>query len=1015
FFNDTIVLRTEVDPESTFPDLVRAVKTTTLEAFSNKEVPFEFLVRELQQERSLSVNPFFQVMFLYYSVAEPENFGTDLQMEHEFYNPGVSKFDLTFDVAEKNGRLSFAFEYSTALFTAKTIERFKDHIALLVKGVVAFPQKSLSDIPMLTVEEMDFIVPEKNRPTDTFDAFTGIHQGIERMASTRPDAQAVSFRETTITYGQLDAKARAVAARILKTTEGRNEIVGLCVERSLEMIIGLLAILKAGCAYLPIDPKYPIGHVDYMMADADIKMLVTQQKLAPLFEKSKVDRLFLEDIEEDVKPSGSPSNLKMPTPKKSDLAYVIYTSGSTGRPKGVPITHGNILNATAGRLDFYPENPKVFLLLSSISFDSSKAGIFWTLCTGGNLIVTEDRIEQDLVKVGDTVQRNGVTHMLLLPTLYQLILEHVDAPKLKSLVTVMVAGEACPPTLADMHFTGLPDTALYNEYGPTEATVWCTAHKIGKQDRRDTVPLGRPVAKARIYLLDAARNLVPYGATGEIYVGGAGLSTGYLNRPELTVKAYFDDPFSENLGEKLYKTGDLARYNPDGELLFLGRSDQQVKIRGYRVELEEIEKAIRAAGRVGQVAVLAEGAGNGPKRIAAYLTASESIEIHTLKKSLENRLPNYMLPASITQVDMLPLLPNGKIDKVALMQKDKEVPSRNNVQRQAPKSELEQKLYNLWRDILKQDDIGVHDNFFALGGDSILSIQFIAKARKAGIRLTPNQIFDHQTIAALAGYIDTKEKEGDEWDYLVALRKAGSEKPLFCIHAGGGHVFFYNILTKYIGAHRPIYALQASGVYADRKMHHSIEAMAKDYLQAIRAVQPTGPYNIMVYCFSVAVGQEMLIQLTAADETANLIVMDTMTDPWKLDTSERLRMRIKSFAKRFRTNPVQTIQGMVGGRMTQLRLKLRKILAKGDDKILAQMNDNLAHICSQYAWRPHREKITLLLTEKPEGDFNKEVIGSWKKVALGGVKVVPVAGNHIDLFAEPEVEAVAKKIDANCV
>jgi thioesterase domain-containing protein len=299
-----------------------------------------------------------------------------------------------------------------------------------------------------------------------------------------------------------------------------------------------------------------------------------------------------------------------------------------------------------------------------------------------------------------------------------------------------------------------------------------------------------------------------------------------------------------------------------------------------------------------------------------------------------------------------------------------------------------------------------------LGGDSILSIQFIAKARQADINLTPNQIFDNQTIASLAKYIASKEKPTEEWDYLVALRREGSEKPLFCIHAGGGHVFFYNVLTKYIGAHRPIYALQASGVYAGMEMHHSIEAMAKDYLQAIRSIQPIGPYNIMVYCFSVAVGHEMVIQLIQAGETANLIVMDTMTDPWKLDTGDRLRMRIKSFVKRLLTSPVNTIKGMVGERWIQLKLKLRQKMAKGDDKTLAQLNANLARICATYTWRPHQEKISLLLTEKP---INKEVIGSWKKVALGGVAIVPIQGHHIDLFAEPEVAIVAEKIDENCV
>ncbi|MGB6153512.1 MAG: amino acid adenylation domain-containing protein [Pricia sp.] len=1011
FFNDTIVLRTKIPHQGTFLDVLREVKKTTLEAFSNKEVPFDTLVRELKQQRSLSVNPFFQVMFLYYSVAETASFGEGLQVASEFYNPGVSKFDLTLDVAEENGRLSFAFEYSSELFAPETIARFQDHIALLVERVVAAPNTPVSGFELLTASEKELLLPEKTTSPHAFNEFTGIHQCIERMAEIRPKATAVTFDEEHMTYGELNAKAHALAVRILEKTGGSNTVIGLSVERSLDMVVGLLAILKSGSAYLPIDPKYPAERIAFMMADADIEILVAQKQLSSLFDSSEAHCLFVEDAE-----TGSDvSDIEMPLPKKDDLAYVIYTSGSTGKPKGVPITHSNILNSTAARLAFYPDTPKAFLLLSSISFDSSKAGIFWTLCTGGNLIVSKDRIEQDMFALGNTIAQNGVTHMLLLPTLYQLVLEHADRDSLKSLTTIMVAGEACPAALVDDHFETLPEADLYNEYGPTEATVWCIAHKIGPGDTKGSVPLGRPMAHSQVLLLDAAMNLVPMGATGEIYIGGAGLSNGYLNRPDLTLAAFVDNPFSDEAGDKLYKTGDIARYNADGDLVFLGRSDQQIKIRGYRVELQEIEKAIQNYDQFEMVIVQAESEENNSKRLAAYFTADHPIDIATLRNFLKEKVPEYMVPQWLTQVDQMPLLPNGKIDHGALQALKRVGISEEDTERKHPRNELELKLHLIWQEVLQLDTIGVDDNFFALGGDSILSIQFIAKARKEGIHLTPNQIFDNQTIAGLAQYLSDKEKQIEEWDYLVALRKSGHEKPLFCIHAGGGHVFFYNVLTKYIGAHRPIYALQASGVYAGMEMHHSIETMAKDYLQAIRSVQPSGPYNIMVYCFSVAVGHEMVIQLTRAGETANLIVMDTMTDPWKLDTGDRLRMRIKSFAKRLFASPIKTVRGMVQERIIQIKLKMRQKMAKGDDKTLAELNANLARICEKYNWRPHHEKVTVLLTDKPDAGINKEVIGSWKKVALGGVQIVPVKGDHIDLFAEPEVEAVAGKIDEHCI
>ena len=977
-------------------------------------------------------------MFLYYSAAEPESFGEGVRMDFEFYNPGVSKFDLTFDVVDKNGLLSFAFEYSTELFRPETIQRFHDYITLLIDGVLDMPNRRLFEITMIPDSERQFLMPNVKETKDPWESFTGIHQMIEKMALDHPNALAVSFEESHLTYGELDRRAEVLARKIFGKTKGDNSIIGLCAERSLEMIVGLLAILKAGCAYLPIDPKYPTDRIRFMMEDADLRGLVTQRNLVSLFDASLEGIFLLDTLDakdaKDAKDANDAKDitgvsgvsdtkdtsgtrietLQLPVPDRSDLAYVIYTSGSTGKPKGVAISHGNILSSTAGRLDFYPVNPEAFLLLSSISFDSSKAGIFWTLCTGGNLVIAPARIEQDVARLGALIQRHKISHTLMLPSLYHLLLELGDADTLTSLSAVMVAGEACPVSLVERHFSALPTTQLYNEYGPTEATVWCIAHKI-ERGQTSNVPLGRPVAGAGIYLLDGHKNLVPRGAVGEIHIGGDGLSNGYVKRPELTAERFIGNPFSENAEDRLYKTGDLARYNAEGTLEFLGRTDQQIKIRGYRVELGEIEKAIRATGKLSEVVVLVEELGASSKRLVSYISSENKIEVDELKLELKRRLPDYMVPASVIQVAEMPMLPNGKIDIARLREQPSSIPTESEKTGQLPRNELEEKLLRIWSELLERDAIGIHDNFFDLGGDSILSIRLISEARKEDIQLTPNQIFDNQTIADLAEYIQDKESREEEWGYLVALRKTGSENPLFCIHAGGGHVFFYNVLTKYIGAHRPIYALQASGVYAGMDVHHSIEDMAADYIEAIRKVQPTGPYNIMAYCFSAAVGHEMLLQLRKADQHVNLIVADTMTDPWRLDTGERLKMRIKSFAKRLVANPFVTISGMIQERLVRLRIKLRKMASEGDDRALAKLNDNLAYICARYVWRPHQEKVTVLLTPKPDESINKEVVGSWEKVALGGVEVVPTEGDHIDLFAEPHVAEVAAKIEANCV
>lgn len=1010
FFNDTIVLRSELAPGMSFVDLVSKVKQTTLEAFSNKDVPFDTLVKELKQERSLSINPFFQVMFLYHAVPKTPSFGADLSLQHQFFDAGVSKFDLTLYISEEEGILSSTFEYTSDLFKAQSIERFQEHFKNLLEGVVLKENQSISEISLLTDKENQFFLSQKTKTKtkNLFSEYQCIHDIIKNVTSKYPSHIAISFKDSSMNYAELDHRANVLAVKILSKTEKRNEIVALCIERSLDMIVGLVAILKAGCAYLPVDPAYPEQRIDFMLKDAEVGVVVTQSKLTPLFDKLDNQIVSIDTFEME----NSIVNIELPTVEENDLAYMIYTSGSTGQPKGVPITHKNIINSTEGRLHFYNKNPEAFLLMSSISFDSSKAGIFWTLCTGGNLVIAENRIEQDISRIVEVIERNKVSHTLMLPSLYTLILEYGNATKLESLNTVIVAGEACPPNLCAKHFDKFEDVELYNEYGPTEATVWCIAHKVEKSQATGIIPLGKPVANADIYLLDQFQNRVPFGAIGEIYVGGEGLSGSYYKRPDLTAKVYFENPFENSKEEKLYRTGDLGRYRSDGSIDFLGRTDQQVKIRGYRIEIDEIEKAILAADNVQKCVVTVETFGkNDAKRLAAYVTSGGNLNISELRTKLKEQLPDYMVPAVIAPVAKIPTLPNGKIDKVLLQKFSVQEAVNDATEIIAPSNDLETKLLSLWKEVLQIDGISVDDNFFDLGGDSLLSIQFIAKAKKSGLMLSPNQIFDYQTISKLAAFLAFKETETEDWDYLVALRKEGSKKPLFCIHAGGGHIFFYNVLTKHIAEDRPIYALQASGVYANQNMHENIEQMATDYLNAMRMVQKEGPYNIIVYCFSVAVGHQIAHQLSKQNQVANLIIMDTMADPWNLNTPKRLKMRFKGFVKRSLKNPIQTVSDMVSDRWVHFKSNFVKVVASPEETALLEMNSNLAKICKAYEWHPVEGQVSIVLTEKAEESINTEIISSWKELILGQMNIARTKGIHRNLFEEPDIKGVSTKID----
>lgn len=642
FFIDTVVLRNKVDTSLSFTELLKIVKKNTLDAFSHKEVPFDVLVKELKVERSLAINPFFQVMFLYHPETKTPSFGNNVRLaEQAEFDTEVAKFDLTLSISESEGLLALTFEYDTDLFEELTIARFLEHYQVLLKGITENPDVLIGKLPMLTENEKDFFLEQPVSSHNHFSSYPAIHHVIEDVCKTFAKNTAVSYKNQSLTYEELDSKASKLALSILGKTKKRNEIVGLCMEKSVDMIVGLFAIIKAGCAYLPIDPKYPLERLSFILEDAQCGIIVTQSSLNTLFEDLNNEIIAIDHIDQ----AAMTSDVEMPKVNEEDIAYVIYTSGSTGKPKGVPITHKNIINSTAGRLAFYSNSPDAFLLMSSISFDSSKAGIFWTLCTGGNLIITENRIEQDISKIETLIEKHAVTHTLMLPSLYKLILEHGTPLKLGSLNTVMVAGEACTPSICDMHFDKLPNVNLYNEYGPTEATVWCIAHQIEKNDNFGTVPIGKAVANAKIYLLDKNLNLLPYGAVGEIYVGGPGLAKEYINRPELSAKAFIANPYNHASDERIYRTGDLGRFRSDGAIEFLGRADHQVKIRGFRVELDEIEKAISINSTITNVVVVVEESRETIDMIDIGDLSDTKASVSVLKQHLSSTELNELLNA----------------------------------------------------------------------------------------------------------------------------------------------------------------------------------------------------------------------------------------------------------------------------------------------------------------------------------------------------------------------------------
>lgn len=757
FFNDTLVLRSDLSEDPTFLELLEKVRQTTQEAFAHKNMPFETLVKKLKPDRYLNYNPLFQVMFIYHDVPKMPYFGADLSVAHEPFDLGVAKFDLTLYISEKDGRISATFEYSKDLFAEKTIRRMHGHLVNLLKGIVEDPDQKVSEIPMITDEELD-LISKWNDTSQSRPAADSVLELFERQVRTNPEGTAISFQDEELTYEQLNKRINSVANHLVELGLDRKTPVGLFIEPSPEMIVGIFGILKAGLAYLPLDTAYPNERIEFILRDSSASLVLTQKHLLGKFPAGRLRVQAIGEIEtaEDTAVPSLPEKIG-----NDDPAYVIYTSGSTGRPKGVSVAHENLLYSTAARFDYYPDQPESFLLLSSFSFDSSVVGIFWTLLTGGKLVLTERRIEHDLDRLAEIFSGEKITHTLLLPTLYSVLLENIPESKFNHLKTIIVAGEACSATLCRAHFEKLPRVELYNEYGPTEATVWATAHRLEPVDAEKGVPIGKPVPNTQIYILDEKQNQVPPGVTGELFIGGKGVTNGYLNDPELTEKLFLPNPFGKSESDKIYRTGDLCSYRSDGTIEFRGRKDGQVKIRGYRIELGEIGETLKQNPSVREAVVKLErigqdksdSGGSGDKesqpRLVAYLTGDNIPEIQSLRSFLKNKLPNYMIPDHFVRLESFPKLPNGKIDTDSLVSKES-LSTVSESSYTAPKGETEKRLVKIWEEVLDVKPVGIHDNFFEIGGDSILSIRVVSKARKAGISLAPNQLFEHPTISGLA-------------------------------------------------------------------------------------------------------------------------------------------------------------------------------------------------------------------------------------------------------------------------
>lgn len=653
-----------------------------------------------------------------------------------------SNYPLTLSVDDLGRDFSLTVQCISEIDPARIAEYLRTAMRGLVTALEQNTRQLANAIDIMPEAERRQILFDFNATAVAYSDRQSLHALFEVQAKKTPDADAIAFAGQTLSYAELNARANHVAHYLRSKGIGPDVPVGLCVERSLEMAVGMLGILKAGGAYVPLDPLYPEERIAYMLHDAQIAVLLTQQRLW----HRAAETIYLDSDWSDIArcPADNPVLCSHPL----DLAYIIYTSGSTGQPKGVTISHRNAVHSTNARLASYREPVTAYLLLSSFAFDSSVAGLFWTLGQGGCLCLPTDAATKDPAALAEIIVNRRVSHLLALPSFYALLLNQAGA-QLKTLKTAIVAGEACQTEVVKQHYAILPDVRLYNEYGPTEATVWSSVYPVSPNDLDRPLSIGRPIDNVRLYILDRIGRPVPTGVRGELHIGGAGVGRGYWRRPDLTADKFIPDPFQAD-GGRLYKTGDLARYRPNGNVEFLGRVDDQVKIRGFRIELGEIEARLIEAPEINEAVVIAREDQPGNKRLVAYLVATteHAVNIDQCKARLKVVLPDYMIPTAFVMLDSMPLSANGKLDRKRLPQPDmSRIPTQHY---HKPQNPVERILADIWRDLLGIKQVGRHDNFFELGGDSILSIQVVSRARQAGVVITPKQLFQNQTLSALA-------------------------------------------------------------------------------------------------------------------------------------------------------------------------------------------------------------------------------------------------------------------------
>lgn len=763
FFVNTLALRAAMPADRRLEDFLKEVKELTLGAYAHQDVPFEKIVEALQPERTLSRNPLFQVLFALRTAptSELRMPGLTVTLEEEVYESAM--FDLMISLQERGDQIIGFLNYATDLFDRATVERWLGYYGMLLRSMLDGSHSLLAELPILPEAERQQVLEAFNTTKTPWPRERLIHEVFEQQVARTPEALAVEHQGRSLSYGELNARANQLAGLLREQGVGPDRLVAVCLERSPEMLVSLLAIVKAGGAYLPLDPSYPAERLQQMLEDATPPLLLTQAALASRLPATTAQVIVLESAQEPIaaQPDGDRSASEMGL-TSDHLLYVIYTSGSTGRPKGTAMPHRSMVNLLEWhRREFGQQAGTRVLQFAALSFDVAFQEAFTTLCTGGTLVLLDEWLRRDARALNGFLSEQRIERLFVPPLMLQSLAESCQASGHVpgSLKDVITAGEQLriSPEIVGL-FRKLPGCRLHNHYGPTETHVVTALTLSGDAAEWPALPpIGKPIANTQVYVLDGRMEPLPIGVTGELYLGGANLARGYLHRPELTVERFIPDPFSTERDARLYKTGDLGRWRADGTLEYVGRNDDQVKIRGFRIELGEIEAQLARHPQVKETTVVAREEAPGQKRLVAYVVprvvspaeTPANPNVEELRTHLKTVLPEHMVPSAFVTLEKLPLTPSGKLDRRALPAPDRHA----NVTREyePPQGEIEQLLAGIWQELLKVERVGRHDNFFALGGHSLLIVRLLERLRQVGLTADVREVYRSTSLAELAG------------------------------------------------------------------------------------------------------------------------------------------------------------------------------------------------------------------------------------------------------------------------